>query len=58
MSRNGKEKLQIRKKYLHKKMDLAVLPENCFPRVRVRGGGDFIFILFLFALDPQGSQKK
>ena len=43
---------------IKKNMDLAVLLENRFPPVRVRGRGDFIFDFMLFALDVQGSKIK
>ena len=39
-------------------MDLAVLLENRFPPVRVRGRGNFILYFILFCLEVQGSQKK
>ena len=39
-------------------MDLAVLLENRFPPVRVRGRGDFILYFINFALEVQGSQKN
>ena len=39
-------------------MDLAVLLENGFPPVRVRGRGDFIFYFIVFALEVQGSKRK
>ena len=39
-------------------IDLAVLLENRFPPVRVRGRGDFILYIIFFALEVQGSQTN
>ena len=39
-------------------MDLAVLLENRFPPVRVRGRGDFIFYFIVFGLEVQGVSKQ